>query len=105
MLAVLLAREDQSTWAFGPFVVEKGHDHWAAHRSHDERAWWRQAGIDPIKVARGLRKETHGIGRRRPQRPALRRPHGVATSSDPKNEDMSATATSQEETRVSDLPD
>ncbi len=24
------------------------------HRSRDERAWWRQAGIDPIKVARRL---------------------------------------------------
>jgi hypothetical protein len=82
----------------------RGH-HRAAHRSHDERGWWRQAGIDPIKVARRLWKETHGIGRRRPQRPALRRPHGVATSSDPKNEDMSATATPQEEPRLSDLPE
>jgi hypothetical protein len=71
----------------------RGH-HRAAHRSHDERAWWRQAGIDPIKVARRLWKETHGLGRRRPQRPALRRPHGVATSSDPKTEDLSATTTS-----------
>jgi ERF superfamily len=82
----------------------RGH-HRAVHRSHDERAWWRQAGIDPIKIARRLWKETHGIGRRRPQRPALRRPHGVATSSNPKNEDISATATLQEETRLSDLPD
>ena len=83
----------------------RGH-HRALHRSHDERAWWRQAGIDPIKVARRLWKETHGIGRRRwPQRPALHRLHGVATSSDPKKEDMSATATLQEETRLSDLPD
>jgi ERF superfamily len=82
----------------------RGH-HRAVHRSHDERAWWRQASIDPIKVARRLWKETHGLGRRRPQRPALRRPHGVATSSDPKNADMSATATLQEETRLSDLPD
>jgi hypothetical protein len=82
----------------------RGH-HRAVHRSHDERAWWRQAGIDPIKIARRLWKETHGLGRRRPQRPALRRPHGVATSSDPKNEDMSATVTLQEETRLSDLPD
>jgi hypothetical protein len=71
----------------------RGH-HRAAHRSHDERGWWRQAGIDPIKVARRLWKETHGLGRRRPQRPALRRPHGVATPSDPKSEDMSATTTS-----------
>jgi len=82
----------------------RGH-HRAAHRSHDERGWWRQAGIDPIKVARRLWKETHGLGRRRPQRPALRRPHGVATSSDPKNEDISATATPQEEPRLSDLPE
>jgi ERF superfamily len=82
----------------------RGH-HRAVHRSHDERAWWRQAGIDPIKVARRLWKETHGIGRRRPQRPALRRPHGVAASSDPKNEDMSATVTLQKETRLSDLPE
>ena len=82
----------------------RGH-HRAVHRSHDERAWWRQAAIDPIKIARRLWKETHGIGRRRPQRSALPRPHGVATSSDPKNEDMSATATLQEETHLSDLPD
>src|SRR5262249_27770802 len=31
----------------------RGH-HRAAHRSRDERAWWRQAGIDPIKIARRL---------------------------------------------------
>ncbi len=24
------------------------------HRSRDEHGWWRQAGIDPIKVARRL---------------------------------------------------
>src|SRR5262249_10602627 len=52
----------------------RGH-HRAVHRSHDECAWWRQAGIDPIKIARRLWKETHGIGRRQPQRPALRRSH------------------------------
>jgi hypothetical protein len=33
----------------------RGH-HRAVHRSRDERAWWRQAGIDPIKVARRLWK-------------------------------------------------
>jgi hypothetical protein len=33
----------------------RGH-HRAVHRSRDERAWWRQAGIDPIKVARKLWK-------------------------------------------------
>jgi hypothetical protein len=83
----------------------RGH-HRAVHRSRDERAWWRQAGIDPIKVARRLWKETRGIGQRRTQRAALPRPHEAAASSDPtpKNEDISATATTQEETRLPDLP-
>jgi hypothetical protein len=35
----------------------RGH-HRAVHRARDERAWWKQAGIDPIKVARKLWKET-----------------------------------------------
>jgi ERF superfamily protein len=39
----------------------RGH-HRAVHRSRDERAWWRQAGIDPIKVARRLWKATRGMG-------------------------------------------
>jgi len=81
----------------------RGH-HRAVHRAHDERAWWRQAGIDPIKAARRLWKETHGMGQRRSQRPALPRPHAAAASSDPKNEETSATATAQEETRLPDLP-
>ena len=42
----------------------RGH-HRAVHRSRDERAWWKQAGIDPIKVARRLWKETRGLGQRR----------------------------------------
>jgi hypothetical protein len=45
----------------------RGH-HRAVHRSRDERAWWRQAGIDPIKVARRLWKETRGMGQPRSQR-------------------------------------
>jgi hypothetical protein len=83
----------------------RGH-HRAVHRSRDERAWWRQAGIDPIKVARRLWKETHGMGQRRSQRAALPRPHGSARSSDPppKNEDISAAATPQEEPRLPDIP-
>jgi hypothetical protein len=32
--------------------------HRAVHRAHDERAWWQTAGIDPIKVARKLWKDT-----------------------------------------------
>src|SRR6266699_6835109 len=83
----------------------RGH-HRAVHRARDERAWWRQAGIDPIKVARRLWKATRGMGQRRSQRPALPQPHGAAASSDPtpKSGDISATATPQEETRLPDLP-
>ena len=82
----------------------RGH-HRAAHRSRDERAWWRQMGIDPIKVARRFWKQTHGIGQRRSRRVAsVPRPHGAAAPSDPNNEDVSATATTQEETRLPDLP-
>jgi hypothetical protein len=32
--------------------------HRAAHRAGDERAWWKAAGIDPMKFARGLWKQT-----------------------------------------------
>jgi hypothetical protein len=32
--------------------------HRAAHRLGDERAWWKAAGIDPIKIARRLWKQT-----------------------------------------------
>jgi hypothetical protein len=32
--------------------------HRAVHRAGDEKAWWKQAGIDPIKVARKLWKIT-----------------------------------------------
>src|SRR5258708_4939028 len=83
----------------------RGH-HRAVHRSHDERAWWRQAGIDPIKIARRLWKETRGTGQRRSQRAALPRPHGAAASSDPtpKSEKNSASSVPQEETRLPDLP-
>jgi ERF superfamily len=80
--------------------------HRLLHRSRDERAWWQQAGIDPIKVARRLWKTTRGIGQRRPQRPALPRPRAAAAASDPipKNEEISAPATTQEGTRLPDLP-
>jgi hypothetical protein len=81
----------------------RGH-HRAVHRSRDECAWWRQAGIDPIKVARRLWNATRGMGRRPSQRPALPRPHGAAASSDPKNEEIDATATPQEEPRLPDVP-
>jgi hypothetical protein len=32
--------------------------HRAAHRAGDERVWWRSSGIDPVKVARKLWKDT-----------------------------------------------
>jgi len=82
----------------------RGH-HRAVHRSPDERAWWRQMGIDPIKVARRFWKQTHGMGQRRSRRVAsVPRPHGAAAPSDPNNEDVSGTATTQEETRLPGLP-
>ena len=34
--------------------------HRAAHRAGDERAWWKAAGIDPLKVARKLWNDTRG---------------------------------------------
>jgi hypothetical protein len=83
----------------------RGH-HRAVHRSRDERAWWKQAGIDPIKVARRLWKETRGLGRRRSQRAALPRSRVAAPASEPipKNEDISAIATTQEEPAYRTLP-
>jgi hypothetical protein len=81
----------------------RGH-HRAVHRSRDERAWWRQAGIDPIKVARRLWRETRGMGQQQSERTASPRPHAAAASSDPKNEDINATATPQEEPRLPDVP-
>ena len=32
--------------------------HRAVHRVSDERAWWKQVGIDPVKVARKLWRNT-----------------------------------------------
>ena len=87
------------------FVVPlcRGH-HRAVHRSRDERAWWKQTGIDPIKIARRLWKETHGMGKGRAEPPASPRPHGAAASPDPQNEDMRTPARTQEETRLTDAP-
>ena len=57
----------------------RGH-HRAVHRSRDERAWWRQAGIEPIKIARRLWNETRGIAKRPTEGPTLPRPHNSAAS-------------------------
>jgi hypothetical protein len=41
--------------------------HRAAHRSSDERAWWKAAGIDPLKIARKLWRDTRSNkGQERP---------------------------------------
>jgi hypothetical protein len=87
------------------FVVPlcRGH-HRAVHRSRDERAWWRQAGIDPIEIARRLWKETRGVGNGRSEPLALPRPHSATASSEQKNEEMSATAKQPEAVRQADLP-
>jgi hypothetical protein len=81
----------------------RGH-HRAVHRSRDERAWWRQAGVDPIKVARRLWRETRGMGQQQSARMASPRRHAAAASPGSKNENIDATARPQGETRLPDLP-
>jgi hypothetical protein len=66
--------------------------------------WYRQAGIDPIKVARRLWRETRGMGQQQSERTESPRLHAAAASPDPKNEDIDATATPQEEARLPDVP-
>ena len=49
--------------------------HRALHRASDERAWWQQAGIDPIQIARQFWNETRGTKEGKSvARPALPRP-------------------------------
>jgi hypothetical protein len=55
--------------------------HRAAHRAGDERAWWKAAGIDPIKVARKLWKHTRvNEGRMEPDATTQSSDPGVALS-------------------------
>ena len=35
--------------------------HREVHRSTDEQAWWKQAGIDALTVAHSLWRETHPL--------------------------------------------
>jgi ERF superfamily len=81
----------------------RGH-HRAVHRSRDERGWWQQAGIDPIKVARRLWKATRGQQRSQPPAPLRPRDAGASSDPTPKNEDITATAKAQEESRLPDVP-
>jgi hypothetical protein len=79
----------------------RGH-HRAVHRSRDERAWWKQAGINPIKIARKLWRETRGMGKRPPEEPEMPVTDEVAASPDPKSEKIGATA---EGNRLQNVPD
>jgi ERF superfamily len=45
--------------------------HRAVHRAGDERAWWKAAGIDPIKIARQLWRQTRLNDPHDPQQPSL----------------------------------
>jgi hypothetical protein len=57
--------------------------HRAAHRAGDERAWWKSSGIDPIKVARTLWKETRA---NKGQSLRQRLQHSTAGSQAPQND-------------------
>src|SRR6516225_11808582 len=61
----------------------RGH-HRELHRARDERAWWKQAGIDPIKVARGLWKDTRKDEGHAPPEAITQTPQpGLALNSQP----------------------
>jgi ERF superfamily len=61
--------------------------HRAAHRAGDERAWWKSAGIDPIRTARKLWQETRGTrGRQGSKGQEMSRPQEVAASPNLKSE-------------------
>ena len=53
----------------------RGH-HRAVHRTGDEAGWWKEAGIDPIKVARKLWKETRVSEGHLPPSDRASKPHG-----------------------------
>ena len=58
--------------------------HRAAHRAGDERAWWKAAGIDPMKFARRLWKQTRVKEGRLPADEIMQTPQsGLALSSQP----------------------
>jgi len=54
--------------------------HREVHRVGDERAWWKQAGIDPIKVARQLWRKTR-LNERATRRDRAAEPTGLVTVS------------------------
>jgi hypothetical protein len=54
--------------------------HRAAHHAGDERAWWKAAGIDPIKIARKLWKHTRVSDGRMLPEPSTKSPDGNVAS-------------------------
>ena len=65
--------------------------HRALHRSRDERGWWEQAGIDPVKIARNLWTKSRGM--RKPQRfgpERVSRSAGDPTSPNRKSDESTA---------------
>ena len=66
--------------------------HRAVHRAGDEQAWWTAAGIDPVKVARQLWRQTRLNDPHDPQQPSLAvRPETrpIASASDDTSESRS----------------
>jgi hypothetical protein len=55
--------------------------HRAVHRAGDERAWWKATGVDPLKVARKLRKDTLVSKPHGPVGVAVHEPHQTPKSS------------------------
>jgi hypothetical protein len=68
-------------------------NHRAVHRAGDEKAWWQQAGIDPIKVARKLWDHTRiDEGRIEPEPTAQRATADRPAKSDAPAENSQAPA-------------
>jgi len=66
--------------------------HRAVHRTSDEQAWWKAAGIDPVKVARRLWRQTRlDDGQKRHQAGLAARPEtpSIASASDDTRESRS----------------
>ena len=66
--------------------------HRAVHRAGDEQAWWKAAGIDPVKVARQLWRQTRLNDPQDPHQPGLAaRPEtrSIASASDGTRESRS----------------
>jgi hypothetical protein len=59
--------------------------HRAVHRAGDEEAWWKAAGIDPVKVARQLWRQTrldHSQDSHEPGFAAPMKAQAIASTSD-----------------------